>query len=109
MMTLIEHAIKWYISRMSYEDKAALLDRSVTYFLAGMSPEEKQALIERAAAKLLDGVEMKNLLPSLLAMMWKRVGSDEERASILEKTVKLASLTSGKLTDTMASAFKRFW
>lgn len=109
MMTLIERAIKWYVSRMSCEEKAALLDRSVEYFLAGMSPEEKQALIERAAAKLLDGVEMKDLLPSLLAMMWKRVGSDDERASILEKTVKLASLTGGKLSDTMASAFKRFW
>jgi len=107
-MTLLERAIKWYLSRMSYEDKAALLDRSVEYFFAGMSPQEKQALIERTAEKLLDGVEVKDLLPSLFAMMWKRVGSDDERVSILEKTVKFASLTSGKISDTMASALKRF-
>ena len=108
-MTLLERAIKWYFSRMSYEEKAALLERSAEYFLAGMSPQEKQDLIERMTAKLLDGVEMKDLLPSLLAMMWKRVGSDAERANILEKTFKFASLTGGKISDTMASALKRFW
>lgn len=107
-MILIERTIKWYFSRMNYDEKAALLDRSVEYFLADMSPQKKQDLIERAAAKLLEDVEMKDLLPRLLAMMWKRAGSDEERDSILDKTVKLASLTGGKLTDTMKSAFERF-
>ena len=45
-MKLIERLIHWYFSRMSREEKAALLDRVVTQFFEGMTAQEKQDCID---------------------------------------------------------------
>lgn len=108
-MKLVERLIDWYFSRMRREEKAALLDRVVTQFFEGMTAQEKQNLIEQTLAKLFDGIEMKEFLPRLLSMMWKRVNSEEDRAWILRKTAQLAGNAGGKITDSVSSTLKKIF
>ncbi len=98
-MKLTERIIENFIGRMSQEEKEALLEKVMEKFFDEMTPEEKQQLVEKMAQKLLEGVEITELLPRIMATMWKGAETDEEEPGILDKMTKLASETGEKLSE----------
>jgi len=105
-MRVVEKFITNYFERMSQAEKEALLDHALDSFLRAMTPAEKQHLIEKTLLKLLEGVEMKDVLPRVLAAMWKRVKTDEERRNLLNSMVRMVSQTGGKISDLLPEKIK---
>ena len=106
-MKLAEKLLDGYIQRLSQEEKEALFARAVEHFFREMTPEQKQRLVEQAITRLLEGVDMQEFLPRLLAILWRNTDSDEMRKSLLEKMSKMASTTSGKIAEMIPARFKR--
>lgn len=95
-MKLLERIINSVIDRMSREEKEALIQRTLEKFLSDLTPEEKQQLVERMIPQLLEGADMKEILPSMLKTMWKNLGTDGDEAGIVERMSKAASETGEK-------------
>ncbi len=56
---------------MSLVEKEELLEKVMKYFSDEMSPKEKHQLVERMVQKLLEGIEIKELLPRIMMAMRK--------------------------------------
>ncbi len=82
-MSFAEKFLHSYIGGMSRADKEALLEKAVASFFENMSPREKQQLLETVLQKILEEVDVEEFLPQLMAMLWKRVSTDEARSGIL--------------------------
>lgn len=108
-MKLAEKLITAYFNRLSQEEKEELFTRAVEHFFQDMTAEQKQDLIEQAIERLLDGVDMKDFLPRVMAMFWKKADSEEVRKNIVDKMSKVASDTSGKIADMLPSRFKKIF
>ena len=85
-----------YFKRLSQEEKEELFARAVEHFFQEMTAEQKQELIEQAIERLLEGVDMKEFVPRLMMMFWKKTDSEEVRKNIADKMSRMASDTSGK-------------
>ncbi len=48
-----------------------MFEKVMKYFSDEMSPKEKHQLVERMVQKLLEGIEIKELLPRIMMAMWK--------------------------------------
>ncbi|MCP4370336.1 MAG: hypothetical protein GY797_19805 [Deltaproteobacteria bacterium] len=70
-MKITEKIIEKFIGRMSLVEKEELLEQVMKYFSDVMSPKEKHQLIERMVQKLLEGIEIKELLPRIMMAMRK--------------------------------------
>ncbi len=71
VMRFAEKLLEGYIQRLSQEEKEALFTRIVEHFFREMTPEQKQRLVEQAITRLLEGIDMQEFLPRLLAILWK--------------------------------------
>lgn len=99
---MIEKIIAMVIDRMSVEDKARLLDIAVDRFFAGMTADEKQQWVEKLISRLLDEVDVKVVLPQIMALMWKEAGD----SALMGKMSKMATHTSGKISEVFAEFVK---
>ncbi|MDY0091096.1 MAG: hypothetical protein RBT80_00175 [Candidatus Vecturithrix sp.] len=106
-MKLAEKLLEGYIQRLSQEEKEALFTRIVEHFFREMTPEQKQRLVEQAITRLLEGIDMQEFLPRLLAILWKNTDSEEIRKSFLDKMSKMASTTSEKIAEMIPARFKK--
>jgi len=108
-MKLAERLITTYFNRLSQEEKEELFARVVAHFFQDMTADQKQELIEQAIERLLEGVDMKEFLPRLMGMLWKKADSDEVRKNIVDKMSRMATDTSGKIADMLPSRLKKMF
>ena len=95
--------IEAFLSRMSQEEKERVLEMVVEKFFDERTAEEKQCLVERLIPRLLENVDMKDVVSQLLTSVWK----DSKESGVLEKMAKVASHTSGRLSEFMPERMKR--
>lgn len=102
-MKLLELIIKILFDRMSAEDKTRLLESAADHFLAGMTAEEKEQLVERLIRRLLDDVDVKTVVPRIMAMMMKEAGD----SALVAKMTRAAAQTGGKLSGVVNDLLRK--
>ena len=102
-MGLSDKLIEAFLSRMSQEEKERLLEVVVEKFFDQMTIEDKQRLVEKLIPRLLENVDMKDVVSQLLTTVWK----DSKESGMLKKMARVASHTSGRLSELMPERMKR--
>jgi uncharacterized membrane-anchored protein YjiN (DUF445 family) len=101
-MSLSEKIIEIVIKRMSPEDKERLLETAIDRFFQDMTAEEKEQFVEKFMRRLLNEVDVKEVLPQIMAIMWKEAGDSD----LMRKMTQVASQTGGKLSEVVTEWMK---
>jgi len=97
-MGLMDRMMQFMVGRMDKNEKEAMMDRMMDRMLAGFSTEDKQKLIETMMPKMMEGVNllemMTTMMPECLKVMLPFL-PEEKRGEFVAKMVAVLQSESG--------------
>ena len=89
-MGMMDKMMGIMMGRMSKEEKDNMMDKMMGKFFADMTAEDKQKMMEEMMPKMMEGVNMMEMMPQCVKIMFPNMPKEKRIDFVLEMVATLA-------------------